>query len=54
MARTVEQILKQQLGGLLAEIAVLTATNEALVERITELEKAEAALKEHADGESNT
>jgi regulator of replication initiation timing len=32
MARSVEQILKQQLGNLLAEVAVLTAENEQLRE----------------------
>ena len=38
MARTVEQILKQQLGNLLAEVAMLTASNEQLAERVVELE----------------
>ena len=47
MARTVEQILKQQLGNLLAEIAVLTAENEQLQE---ELAKRAPATKEDADG----
>jgi len=39
MARTVEEILKLQLGSLLAEVAMLTATNEAQAECIAELEK---------------
>ena len=39
MARTVEQILKQQLGNLLAEVAMLTAENEQLMEHMAKLEK---------------
>lgn len=38
MARTIEQILKQQFGNLIIEIATLTAANEQLRERVTELE----------------
>jgi len=34
MSRTVDQILRQQLGNLLVEIAVLTARNEELEEKL--------------------
>lgn len=48
MARTVEQILKQQLGNLLAEIAVLTAQLEERNDEIAKLNEAKSELKESA------
>jgi regulator of replication initiation timing len=46
MARTVEQILKQQLGNLLAEVAVLTAENEQLKEQQAQQQQAAKAVSE--------
>lgn len=48
MARTVEMILKQQMGGLLAEIAVLTAQLEERDETIAKLSEAKPDPKESA------
>ena len=39
MARTVEGIIKDQLGGLLTEVAVLTAQKEALAEENAKLKE---------------
>jgi len=39
MARTVDNIIKDQLGSLLAQVAVLTAQLEEAQERIAELTK---------------
>lgn len=43
MARTVEEILKSQLGNLLVEVAVLTAKLEAAQAELVKLGKAAAA-----------
>ena len=48
MARTVETILRQQLGNLLAEIAVLTAENERLSEELAK----QPPVKEQSDGKT--
>jgi len=45
MARTVDSIIKDQLGSLLAQVAVLTAQLEEAQERIAKLE-AEAKPKD--------
>ena len=37
MSRSVDQIIREQLGSLLADVAVLTAQKEALVEEIAGL-----------------
>lgn len=37
MARTVDQIIREQLSSLLVEVARLTAANEALQEEVVEL-----------------
>ena len=39
MARTIEQILKEQLGNLLFEVAILTSTNSAQADEIEKLKK---------------
>ena len=44
MSRSVDQIIREQLGSLLAEVAVLTAQKEALAEEIAGL-KAKLGLK---------
>ena len=44
MARSVDQIIREQLGSLLAEVAVLTAQKEALVEEIAGLKAKLAKL----------
>ena len=45
MSRSVDQIIREQLGSLLAEVAVLTAQKEALAEEIAGL-KAKLAQDE--------
>ena len=45
MSRSVDQIIREQLGSLLAEVAVLTAQKEALAEEVADL-KAKLAQDE--------
>jgi regulator of replication initiation timing len=49
MARSVEQILKQQLGNLLAEVAVLTAENEQLKEQFEQQRQAAKVVEQPND-----
>lgn len=49
MARTVDQIIKQQLGGLLAEVAMLTAEIERLNEELAK----RPPVEELPDGQAN-
>lgn len=51
MARNVDQVLRQQLGNLLLEIAVLTSQNEALTEELNQLKAERAAQAEAAKPE---
>lgn len=46
MARSVEEILRSQLGQMFLELAILTAQKEQLEERMAELQR-------KPDGESN-
>lgn len=46
MARTVEDIVKVQVGELTVQVAALIAQNEALIERVTELEAEEEEVEE--------
>ena len=39
MAKTLEQVLKDQLGNLLFEVAILTSTNSAQADEIEKLKK---------------
>ena len=37
MARTIDQIIREQLGSLMVEVAVLTSQKEALMEEVEKL-----------------
>lgn len=48
--KTIEQVLKEQLGALMFEVAVLTSRNSALEEQVKKQESPAIPAEDHSDG----